>query len=287
MKILTKYKKLMVLSSIVLLTACASEDSLKESQLDLSTPSKTTLDNWIDTNYLIPYNINVQYKWDQNTVDNNRFLYPPIQTKVQPVLEIIQKIWLNSYKAVAGPDFVKIIAPREFVLVGGVNLNTTGTITLGLAEGGKRITFFETDKVDKTNRANIKRFVHTIQHEYIHILNQTKPFDEKSMAKITPSGYSSAWYNTTDAAALEQGFLTAYAKSNINEDFAETAATILINSKAEYAAILAGITTATAVTSIKAKEAIVVKYYKDAYGIDLYALRDEAEKNTTAVINGN
>ncbi|EIA08218.1 putative zinc-binding metallopeptidase [Flavobacterium frigoris] len=287
MKTLNKYTKLILLSAVVLLGACSGDEPLKESQLDLSTPPKTELDNWIDINYLNPYNINVQYKWNQNAVDNNRFLYPPIQSKVQPVLEIVQRIWLDSYKAVAGENFVKNIAPREFVLVGGVNLNTTGTITLGLAEGGKRITFFETDNVNKTNRANIKRFVRTIQHEYIHILNQTKPFDEKSMAKITPTGYSSAWYNTSDADALQQGFLTAYAKSNINEDFAETAATILVNSKAEYATILAGVTNATTLANIKTKEAIVVKYYKDAFGIDFYKLRDEAEKNTTAVINGN
>ena len=159
MKILNKYKKLALLSAVVLLGSCAGDEPLKDSQLDLSTPPKTALDNWIDTNYLLPYNINVQYKWNPNAVDNNRFLYPPIQAKVQPVLEIVQKIWLESYKAVAGPNFVKNIAPREFVLVGGVNLNTTGTITLGLAEGGKRITFFETDNVDKKNRANIKRFM--------------------------------------------------------------------------------------------------------------------------------
>ncbi len=285
MKTLNKYKKLVLLSAVVLLGSCAGDEPLKESQLDLSTPPKTALDNWIDTNYLLPYNINVQYKWNPNVVDNNRFLYPPIQAKVQPVLEIVQKIWLESYKTVAGPNFVKNIAPREFVLVGGVNLNTTGTITLGLAEGGKRITFFETDNVDKKNRANIKRFLRTIQHEYIHILNQTKPFDEKSMATITPTGYSSAWYNTSDAVALEEGFLTAYAKSNINEDFAETAATILVSSKAEYAAILAAIVSPVARASIKSKEAIVVKYYKDAFNIDLYKLRDEAEKNTNDVIN--
>ena len=285
MKTLNKYKKLVLLSAVVLLGSCAGDEPLKESQLDLSTPPKTALDNWIDTNYLLPYNINVQYKWNPNVVDNNRFLYPPIQAKVQPVLEIVQKIWLESYKTVAGPNFVKNIAPREFVLVGGVNLNTTGTITLGLAEGGKRITFFETDNVDKKNRANIKRFLRTIQHEYIHILNQTKPFDEKSMATITPTGYSSAWYNTSDAVALEEGFLTAYAKSNINEDFAETAATILVSSKAEYAAILAAIVSPAARASIKSKEAIVVKYYKDAFNIDLYKLRDEAEKNTNDVIN--
>ena len=79
--------------------------------------------------------------------------------------------------------------------------------------------------------------------------------------------------------------MTAYAKSNINEDFAETAATILVSSKAEYAAILAAIVSPVARASIKSKEAIVVKYYKDAFNIDLYKLRDEAEKNTNDVIN--
>lgn len=286
MKILNKYKKIVILSAVLMLAACSGEEKLKESQLDLSIPTKTELDNWIDTNYLNTYNINVQYKWNQNLVDNNRFLYPPIQSKVQPVLEIVQKIWLDSYKTIAGPDFVKKIAPREIVLVGGRNLNSTGTITLGIAEGGQRITLFETDDVDKQDRENVKRFIHTIQHEYIHVLNQYKPYDEKSLSKITPSGYSSAWYNTTNAAALEQGFITAYAKSNINEDFAEMASIMLINSKDEYEAILNSIVSDDAYYAIKDKEAIVVKYFKDAFNIDFYELRDEAEKNTDAVING-
>lgn len=287
MKKLNFYKKIVVLSSVIFLGACANDEPLKDSILDVSTPSKTALDNWIDTNYLIPYNINVQYKWNQNLVDNNRFLAPPLQSKVQPALEIVQKIWLDSYKAIAGANFVKTIAPREFVLVGGINLNTTGTITLGLAEGGQRITLFETDNVNKKDRANVKRFVQTIQHEYIHILNQTRPFDEKTLAKITPTGYTSNWYATSTSVAREEGFITDYARSNINEDFAEMSATMLVNSKAEYAAIIAGITNQTAVANIRLKEAVVVKYYKDAFGIDFYKLRDEAEKNTTAVINGN
>jgi hypothetical protein len=67
---------------------------------------------------LIPYNINVQYKWNQNLVDNNRFLAPPLQSKVQPALEIVQKIWLDSYKAIAGADFVKqLLQENLFLLV--------------------------------------------------------------------------------------------------------------------------------------------------------------------------
>lgn len=280
MKKFKLYKNVLVLSSVLFLGACASDEPLTESILDTTVPVKSSLDNWIDTNFLTPYNINVQYKWNQNVVDNNRYLFPPTQTKVQPALEIVQKIWLQSYSTIGGADFVKKIAPREFVLVGGVNLNTTGTITLGLADAGQRITLFETDNVDKTDRENVKRFIKTIQHEYIHILNQTKPFDEKTLAKITPTGYTSNWYATSTAVANEEGFISDYARSNINEDFAEMAATMLINSKAEYQAILDGIEDEEAVANIKAKEAVVVKYFKDAFNMDFYKLRDEAEKNT-------
>jgi substrate import-associated zinc metallohydrolase lipoprotein len=284
MKIITHYKKLILLSVVVLLSACSTEEPLTESQLDFSTPPKTTLDNWIDSNFLNLYNINVLYKWNQNAVDNNLYLHPPLQTKVQPALEIVQKIWLDSYKTVGGPDFVKKITPREFVLVGGINLNSTGTVTLGTAGAGQRITLFEIDLVNRSNRESVKRFIHTIQHEYIHILNQHKPYDEKAFSKITPGGYTADWYLKTTAVAREEGFITNYAKSNINEDFAETATMMLVNSRVEYEAIITAIKSDQAKADIRLKEAIVVKYFKDNFNIDFNVLRDEAEKNTAAVI---
>lgn len=283
---LFKYNKIAMVAMVsIAMFSCAHEDQPKESQLDFTQPAKTTLDNWITTNYLTPYNINVQYKWNQNTVDNSRFLFPPTLEKVQPALEIVQKIWLSSYETIGGPDFVKKIAPREIVLVGGVNLNSVGTRTLGLAEGGQRVTLFETDYIDRKNRANVTEFIHTIQHEYIHILNQHKPFDEKSWSAITPAGYTADWYNFAIPVSNEIGFITSYARLNINEDFAETAAMILITSKADYATFLSKIKSPTALAALKAKEALVVKYFKEAFDMDFYALRDEAEKNTNAVIN--
>ena len=270
---------------VLLLASCAHEVQPKESQLDFSTPSKTDLDKWIGTNFLIPYNINVYYEWNQNLVDNSKYLFPPKLDKVQPAMEVVKKIWIDSYTTIGGINFVKKIAPREFVLVGGVNLNTNGTVTLGLAEAGQRVTLFEVDNLNKKNRANVIEFIHTIQHEYVHILNQTKPFDEQAWSKLTPSGYTTSWYNEETANSRNLGFITSYARLNIYEDFAETAATILNSSKAEYDAILAGVKDATGKANIKAKEALVVKYYKDAYNIDFYALRDEAQKNTDAVIN--
>jgi substrate import-associated zinc metallohydrolase lipoprotein len=285
MKILKRYKAIAMLTGALLMVSCAHEDQPTDTQLDYSVRNKTELDKWADTNFLDPYNIKIYYEWNQNLVDNNRFLFPPTVEKVKPALEVVKKIWIDSYTTIGGTNFVKLIAPREFVLVGGTNLNTTGTQTLGLAEGGQRVTLFRIDYLNKKSRPDVTEFIHTIQHEYIHILNQTKPFDEQAWAKLTPSGYTASWYIQSTASSRALGFITSYARLNIYEDFAETAATILTSSKAEYDAILASVTDATAKANLKKKEAIVVQYYKDNFKIDFYALRDEAQKNTDIVIN--
>ena len=285
MKILKIYKVITVITGVLLFSACAQEDQLTESQLDYSVPVKTDLDKWLDASFLDPYNIKVYYSWNQNLVDNSRYLFPPTIDKVQPALEVVKTIWIDSYTKIGGADFVKKIAPREFVLVGGVNRNSTGTITLGLAEGGQRVSLFQVDYLSRSSREDVTEFIHTIQHEYVHILNQTKPFDVQAWAKLTPSGYTSSWYVEEIEDSRELGFVTSYARLNVMEDFAETASIILTSSKAEYDAILASVTDPVGKANIKKKEAIVVQYYKDAFNIDFYALRDEAQKNTDAVIN--
>lgn len=285
MKILKQYRTLLFVAGILTFAACANDDQLGESQLDYTQPEKTALDNWIATNYLNPYNINAQYRWNQNTVDNSRFLFPPMVESVQPSLEVVKQIWLDSYTTVGGYDFVKKIAPREIVLVGGVNSNSNGTRTLGIADSGQRITLFEVDYLDTSNRANVTEFIHTIQHEYVHILNQNKPFDEQAWQKISPGDYTGTWHLEVLQNSRNLGFVTNYARNNIIEDFAETASTILTSSKAEYAAILNSITNPIGKAKLQQKEAMVVQYYKDAFNIDFYALRDEAEKNTTIVVN--
>jgi len=285
MKILKQYKKIILFAGVLTLGACAHEEQPGDSQLDYTQPVKTPLDNWITANYLNPFNINAQYRWNQNTVDNNRFLFPPMVESVQPALEVVKQIWIDSYNAVGGADFVKKLAPREIVLVGGVNSNTNGTRTLGIADSGQRITLFEVDYLNRTNRANVTEFIHTIQHEYVHILNQNKPFDEEAWQKISPGDYTGTWHLEVLQTSRNLGFVTNYARNNIIEDFAETASTILTSSKAEYAAILASITDPNGRAKLQQKEAMVVQYYKDAFNIDFYALRDKAEQNTTNVIN--
>lgn len=284
MKILNQYRAIIILAGVLTLGACAHEDPLGGSQLNYTPPVKNNLDNWITETFFNPFNMYVQYKWNQNTVDNSRFLFPPLVDKVQPALEVVKAIWLDSYNKVGGADFVKKVAPREIVLVGGVNANNNGTRTLGIADNGQRITLFEVDYLDRTNREQVTEFIHTVQHEYVHILNQNKPFDTQAWQKITPGDYTGNWHMVALSDSRNLGFISNYARNNVTEDFAETASLILVNSKAQYAAILAGIKNPIGKAKLQQKEAMVVQYYKEAFNIDFYALRDAAEQNTNAVI---
>ncbi|MCD9015522.1 zinc-binding metallopeptidase [Parachryseolinea silvisoli] len=280
---ITRYGFSLIVFSL-LLAACGSDDDLSAgSNLDTTPGEFNALDTWIDDNFITPYNIEVIYRWSESLVEQDRYLYPPLADSVQPALNVVRKLWIEPYTAVAGAGFVERIAPRQIVLVGGRNVNPSGTITLGLAEAGKRITLFEIDLLDKTDRAAVVEFIHTIQHEYVHILNQIKPFDEAAYGTISPEGYTAQWFNETTAGSRTEGFITAYARASEIEDFAEMASTMLNMSRAEWDALVDGIGN-TGTTRIRQKERIVVDYYKSAYDIDLYVLQDSVDQATRRLI---
>lgn len=278
-----KYLTVFVLA--ISFVACSEEEVLSDSLLDTTTPELTALDQWIRDEFTYPYNIEIIYRWSEFNFDIERYLYPATLANVKPTLEVVKKIWIDSYSEVGGEDFVKKIAPRQLALSGGINLNPEGTITLGFAEAGKKIVLFNVDYIDYTSRASVQRFLNTIQHEYTHILNQTIPFDEQAFGEITPTGYNPNWYETTNAAANEQGFVTAYASSSITEDFAEMVATFLRYDSQGWNDFINGISSAQARAAIREKESMMVEYFAESFGMDIYELQEVVSRNTDEVIN--
>ena len=258
--------------------SCVEEEALTPgSNLDTTTPEFTELDTWIEDNFTDPYNIEIIYKWESGLTDQTRYLFPPHVDSVKSLLNIVKKVWIDSYTDVGGVDFVKIIAPRQIVLLGGVNRNPSGTITLGTAEAGKRITLFNANLIQKTSRASITRFLKTIQHEYTHILNQTRPYD-LTYGEITPTGYTAQWFNETDVGSRRDGFITAYARASPSEDFAEMVSEMLSRNRKEWDQLIDDIggsnRAVQAKADIRSKENIVVDYYETELGVDFYVLQD-------------
>ncbi|MDZ7898369.1 MAG: putative zinc-binding metallopeptidase [Arcicella sp.] len=241
--------------------------------------TKQPVDTWLETNFLKPYNIEVKYRWDANELPN-KILVPPFVSQVQPVMEGVKAIWIDPYEKEAGSDFIKKFCPKQYILVGSANWNTDGTIVLGTAEGGRKVVLYQINDFDKKDVAGVKQMLHTIHHEFAHILQQNIVPDVQ-YKRITPGSYTSNWYNVSDAEALAAGYITPYSMLNPDEDFVEILATMLVEGKTAYDARVNS-ANPTARAALRRKEQIIKDYLKNAYKIDFDRLQTSTQ---TAIAN--
>lgn len=289
-------KSLLVFGLAAVLAGCRKEDDLGDVNdipgLGGETWVKGPIDHWIYDSLTKPYNIAVKYKWDQFELELNKNLVPPKEEKIIPVMDAVKKVWLNTYVAEAGELFIKKYCPKFFVLVGSASFNTDGTITLGTADGGRKVVLYvlndfrikSMSDYHPSDSFNVKQMFHTIQHEFGHILHQNVMYTE-DFKRISVGMYTANWNNVYDENARRDGFVTAYAMSAPDEDFVEMISMMLVEGKDGFDRIVNsippgtstnGITQAEAQSRLRQKEAIVVAYFKDVWNIDFYSLQARA-----------
>ncbi|MDI3322147.1 zinc-binding metallopeptidase [Pinibacter soli] len=242
-------------------------------------PSK--LDNWLYDSLTHPYNIEVKYKWDQSELDLNKTLVPPIESQVQPVLDALRQIWINTYIAEAGATFFKKYSPKLLVMVGSPSFNPDGSITLGTAEGGRRVVLYDVNDFDNTNVNSVQEMVHVVEHEFGHILNQNQIYPPE-FKQISVGKYTANWINESDDQANSEGFISAYAKSMPDEDFVEMISLMLSNGRMWFE-MMVNSQPDSARTALRSKEQYVVSYYKSIWNIDFYALQSDVQNALTKV----
>lgn len=297
MKRILNITTLMVL---LLASSCYKEDPLEVDDipgLGGDTWVPTALDRWIYDNLTVPFNVAVKYKWDQFELDLDKSIVPPKEEKVIPVMETIKRVWMNTYIAEGGEVFFKKYCPKFFVLAGSASWNLDGSITLGTAEGGRKVVLYQLNEfMNKTmpgyspaDSSIAKQMFHVIEHEFAHILDQNIRRQVEFDA-VSAGYYTADWINTNDAEARRNGFITAYAQSKNSEDFAEMISLMLIEGRAGFNAIVnsitgtseRGITAEVAKAKLREKEALVVEYFKKAWDIDFYSLQNRKRQ---AIVN--
>lgn len=306
---------LAIAALVFVFTACDKEDSLN----DQSVLPVGELDNSAEGIYLRetfekPFGIRVNYNFDRNHYgsgrDALRNLTPPQRKNVIPAMEMVEHIWIDPYRQLAGKEFLDTIRPIEFLLAGGFAFNNDGTRTLGLASAGVTIVLYELDYL-KEEVYFAQQFIHTIQHEYIHIINMKQEFDENEFGSDTRALYTPNWYErpsyeayfadymteaeydalSNDELANRLGFVTSYARSNIFEDFAETASYLLTHTEQEYNAMLDEITSKgfrTEANNIRKKAQRVRDYFQRYFELDFDELCRLANENAESapMLNG-
>lgn len=304
-------KTLLQLSIVALATiflaGCSKKENLTADLVGLGgdTWAKGPIDEWISTNYTNPYNIEVKYKWDRSELGEIYKNVVPVQeTLVIPVMDIIKKTWVDPYVSVKGADFMKKYTQKQFYLAGSPSYNGNGTITLGTAEAGRKIVLLDLNTFNATNKPAVKQILHTMHHEFGHILNQNIAVTS-DYQRITPGDYTATWFNIfrgaySGTAALDKimyeadfwgkGFITPYSRSNKDDDFVETLSTLLEGGQANFDNIVNNLFVYDGLyikrngkgiyeqntdgrTKLTKKKNIVVAYMKDSWGIDLADLQ--------------
>lgn len=265
------------------MTSCSDDNPSDPTMFPVEEKAKDALEQWLEANYTIPYNISFKYKMEDIEADNKYTLTPADSSKSAKLAIIVKYLWLDAYSEVVGPDFVKTNVPRVIHLIGSPAYNSEGTFVLGTAEGGLKVTLYMvnslTDEMLEDYATLNDYYFHTMHHEFTHILNQKTAYDT-SFDQITESGYRSGdWYSVSDHQAHIQGFVTPYAMSEGREDFAEMLACYVTMSAEDWAAIIkdAGDTkldnNITAAQAIEQKLDIVRNYMQDTWNLDIDELR--------------
>lgn len=249
---------------------------------------KSAFDEWVLSNYTNPYNILLKYRMEDKESDMTHVLVPAAYEKSVVLAKIVKHVWLEAYDEVTGsPDFLRHYVPKILHFVGSPAYEDNGTMVVGTAEGGMKITLYNVNDIEPDNISidllNAYYF-QTMHHEFAHILHQTKNFDP-SYERITEDSYvGSDWYIKTDPTtgqtssrsnedAWKEGFVTAYAMSESREDFVENIAMYVTNTE-EYWNNMLTEAGETGRALIQRKFDIVYEYMENTWGINLDDLRD-------------
>lgn len=268
-------KYLSVMLAAILLVSCGEEKLDPNSQVIDSSVEQNEFDEWLFDNYVTPYNIEFIYRMEYIESDMNYYLVPAEYEKSVQIAKLMIHLCLQAYDDVTGSqDFIRTYFPKMIHIIGSAAYRNNGTMVLGTAEGGLKITLYMINSLQLDPEYLNHYYFHTMHHEFAHILHQTKPYSS-DFDMISGTGYVKDSWNSTysDEEALQHGFITPYASSEPNEDFVELLSTYITNTPKFWSDMLKTAGDEGAAI-IEQKFDIVYNYMKNTWGIDLNDLRD-------------
>ncbi len=276
-------KKYLYLTAIALACCGATLLSCNDSKLggdsifSTEAQKRNSFDQWLYKNYTMPYNVDFQYRLKTEETDKSYNFVPADSAKTAKLAIITKFMWFDPYAETIGLDFVKENVPRIIVAVGIPGYTRYRTEVVGSAEGGYKVTLSKvnalTDDLLKDYRSMTGFYFHTMHHEFMHILNQKKPYDE-SYDNISRSDYVSGnWTSVPEKRAYALGFVSPYSMENPAEDIAELYSIYVTSTPQEWNAIMqAAGTKGTSIINRKLK--MVRDYMKNAWDADIDLLRN-------------
>ena len=238
-----KYIKIAFVAFLGVAFAGCSEDDLSpesvfpetSDELDPNSASYQ-LDKFLEDNYLKVYNLQFRYKLQDVGADMNYNLVPATYENAVDMAVLAKYLWFDVYKKCVDPEFLKQYGPRIIHLIGSPAYNPhNGTMLLGLAEGGLKVTLFRMNLMNINDFEQLNEmYFKTMHHEFSHILHQTKTYPNEfnmiSNQYYDPMG----WQDRNDNVCYSLGFASDYGSSESREDFAEIIANYITKTDEQW-----------------------------------------------------
>lgn len=277
-----KYIYTLLFAASIVLGACSEDKLDSHSIFNTESPERDAFDTWLLLNYVVPYNIQFNYKYIDKESDNTYNLIPAEYDKCVAMAKLTKYLWIDSYNELLGEAFIKTYCPRMIQLIGSKAYNSQGSVVLGTAEGGLKITLYNVNELN-ANSPDIDFlntwFFKTMHHEFAHILHQTKNYST-DFNLISTDYQGPSWLNLeSDEVANTMGFITRYASFSPDEDFVEIISNYITHDAGYWQNVL---NNGGALGRIKLEKKfdIVRKYLKDSWSIDIDKLRDIVQRRS-------
>lgn len=292
-------KKIILSSLLVLslgLVSCENDALNDKSVIREPEYQQNDFDRWLYANYILPYNIDVKYRYLDIESSLDHQLIPADYKKSIQLAHLVKFLCLEAYDELTGSkEFMRTYFPKIMPYIGSSAYQNNGSVILGQAEGGRKITLFNVNNVNPKDIAKLTdEYFHTIHHEFAHILHQTIPYSP-DYNQISGSMYRGDngfdYYGEIgsklgidmDAAARRDGFITAYASFEGQEDFVEMISNYVVNSAETWNKMIDGAELGK--ETLNKKLQIVKSYLQENWDINIDDLRAIVLRRSQEALN--
>jgi len=250
------------------------------------------LDRYIQQAFAKKYNVDIAYRYDDKVTDRRYLLAPVKEEKALEYLNLIDYMFFQVYEASTPEGYLQTHTIKYLNLFGSsgyaIDRRMAGAAPQGM------IWIYNINELNTQYTGTVRSdYISVLFHESAHTLHEERAyppeFDKLSALEYQKQDAFSYWWRTGQNASYA-GFVSDYASTDADEDFAELFAYYILDSDSEWADRLKGAegknrsdAKYTGREIIEKKVAIMKEYLRSEYSADLDKIRAEAQKRLPLV----
>ena len=270
------------------LTGCDADiDSVQPSRQVITSTTVSSLprlDRYIQQAFAKKYNVDIAYRYDDKVTDRRYLLAPVKEEKALEYLNLIEYMFFQVYEASTPEGYLQTHTIKYLNLFGSsgyaIDRRMAGAAPQGM------IWIYNINELNTQYTGTVRSdYISVLFHESAHTLHEERAYPPEYQKQDA----FSYWWRTGQNASYA-GFVSDYASTDADEDFAELFAYYILDSDSEWADRLKGAegknrsdAKYTGREIIEKKVAIMKEYLRSEYSADLDKIRAEAQKRLPLV----